>query len=71
MYVLMLCCTQNAVRSADLSRVSVAADTIQRNVHNCLARGKDAVSQSPLTVFVVAEIRLSPKIRALPFGTLS
>ena len=49
--VVRLACTQNAVRSVDLSRVSVAADTIQHNVRHCLARGKDAVSRSLTSSF--------------------
>jgi len=32
------------MKSADLSQATSAADTIQRNFRNCLARGKDAVS---------------------------
>ena len=42
--VRMLACAQNAVKSDDLSQVFSAADTIQHNFRNCLARGKDAVS---------------------------
>lgn len=43
-YILQLSnISRNAVKSVDLSQVSIAAGTIQHNVRNCLAQGKDAV----------------------------